>query len=125
MEAAAAVRRQLASLQPSLLHSLSKLYTMNEDMTVHYLSYEPNSKTQLTASDVSTLPFWRLDFGFGRPDRTRGYITSGGNGCLVLFGRNDGNKGAMYDVQLQMDADSIKRFIDDPEVQKYTRRILY
>ncbi|CAO3598507.1 unnamed protein product [Absidia cylindrospora] len=125
VEAAMSVRRQLGSLNLSLLHSISKIYTMNEDMTVHYLSYQPNSETQVTASDVSTLPFWRLDFGYGRPDRTRGYITSGGNGCLVLFGRSDGNKGAMYDVQLQMDADSIKRLIDDPEVQKYTSRILY
>ncbi|KAI8099007.1 transferase [Halteromyces radiatus] len=124
-EAAMAFRRQLTSLRSSLFHGISKIYTMNEDMTVHYLTYQPNCDTQVTATDASSLPFWRLDFGFGRPDRTRGYITSGGNGCLVLFGRNDGNKGVMYDVQLQMDADSIKRFIDDPEVRKYSRRILY
>ncbi|KAI8364670.1 transferase [Radiomyces spectabilis] len=122
---AATFRQKLASLKASLFHSISKLYTMHEDMTVHYLSYQSNSNARLTASDVSMLPFWRLDFGFGRPDRTRGYITFGGNGCLIVFGRSDGNKGAMYDVQLQMDADSIGRFIKDPEVRKYSRRILY
>lgn len=125
VEAAIAFQQQSMSLKPSFLHSISKIYTLNEDMTVHYLSYQPNSDTQITGNDMSMLPFWRIDFGYGRPDRTRGYITSGGNGCLVIFGRNDGNKGAMYDVQLQMDPDSIKEFINDPEIKKYTRRIIY
>ncbi|ORX57363.1 transferase [Hesseltinella vesiculosa] len=125
VEAALAFRQQINTLRSSLFHSISKIYTMNEDMTVHYLTYQPNSDTQFTASDASMLPFWRLDFGFGRPDRTRGYITSGGNGCMIMFGRSDNAKNAMYDVQIQMDADCIKRFIEDPEVQKYANRILY
>ncbi|CAO3633197.1 unnamed protein product [Cunninghamella echinulata] len=125
VEAARAFQQQSMNISPSLFHSLSKIYTLNEDMTVHYLSYQPNSDTQITGNDISMLPFWRIDFGYGRPDRTRGYITSGGNGCLVIFGRSDGNKGAMYDVQLQMDPDSIKAFVNDHEIKKYTRRILY
>ncbi|OBZ84246.1 Shikimate O-hydroxycinnamoyltransferase [Choanephora cucurbitarum] len=68
------------NIKPSLFHGLSKLYSVHEDMTVNYLTYQPNSPIQSTASDVSMLPFWRLNFGFGRPDRTRGYITFGGNG---------------------------------------------
>ncbi|RCH79754.1 hypothetical protein CU098_008090, partial [Rhizopus stolonifer] len=75
----------LKNIKPSLFHGLSKLYTVHEDMTVNYLSYQPNSAAQSTASDVSMLPFWRLNFGFGRPDRTRGYITFGGNGCFIVF----------------------------------------
>ncbi|KAG0166515.1 hypothetical protein DFQ28_007189 [Apophysomyces sp. BC1034] len=118
-------RHQYATLKAALFHGVSKLYTMHEDMTVHYLSYAPNSDTYLTASDVSNLPFWRLDFGSGRPDRTRGYITSGGNGCLVVFGRGDANKGPIYDVQLQMDFESMSRFVEDPDVKKYTKRMLY
>lgn len=94
-------------------------------MAIHYITYHPNSETQCTANDVSMLPFWRLDFGFGRPDRTRSYITVGGNGCMIVFGRGDGTKGPMYDVQLQMDNDSMRRFIDDPDVQKYAKNILY
>ncbi|KAI8068631.1 transferase [Gongronella butleri] len=125
VESALAFRQQINTLRSSLFHSISKIYTLNEDMTVHYLSYQPNSETHFTCSDASTLPFWRLDFGFGRPDRTRGYITSGGNGCMVMFGRSDSNKGPMYDVQIQMDADSIKHFIDDPEVKKYAHRVVY
>lgn len=70
------------------------------------------------------LPYWRLDFGYGRPDRTRGYITFGGDGCLVLFGRSDEQKGPMYDVQVQMDVDSMKRFMQDPDVRKYSHRVL-
>lgn len=122
---AVAFRQAMSSLKAELFHGISKLYTLHEDMTVNYLTYQPNSSVQSTASDVSMLPFWRLDFGFGRPDRTRGYITFGGNGCLIIFGRGDGTKGPMYDVQLQMDADSMKRFIDDPDVQKYSKHILY
>lgn len=122
---AVAFRQAMSSLKAELFHGISKLYTLHEDMTVNYLTYQPNSSVQSTASDVSMLPFWRLDFGFGRPDRTRGYITFGGNGCLIIFGRGDGTKGPMYDIQLQMDADSMKRFIDDPDVQKYSKHILY
>ncbi|CAO3597920.1 unnamed protein product [Absidia cylindrospora] len=125
VDAAMEVQKQLGTLELSLIHSISKIYTMNEDMTVHYLSHRPHSSHQMTVNDISTLPFWRLDFGFGRPDRTRSYITSGGNGCMALFGRGDGNKDEMYDVQLQMDADAIKRFIADPEIEKYSSRILY
>ncbi|KAF7725529.1 hypothetical protein EC973_009559 [Apophysomyces ossiformis] len=125
VDTAMAFRQQFATLKASLFHGVSKLYTMHEDMTVHYLSYAPNSDTYLTASDVSNLPFWRLDFGSGKPDRTRGYITSGGNGCLVIFGRSDSTKGPIYDVQLQMDSESISRFIEDPDVKKYTKRVLY
>lgn len=43
---------------------------------------------------------------------------------MIVFGRGDGTKGPMYDVQLQMDADSMGRFIEDPDVQKYTKNIL-
>ena len=115
----------MTSVKAPLFHGISKLYTIHQDMTVHYLCYQPNSSTHLTASDASTLPYWRLDFGYGNPDRVRGYITAGGNGCLVLFGRNDHNKGAMYDVQVQMDTESMRRFVDDPDILKYTRKILY
>ncbi|KAG2237089.1 transferase [Thamnidium elegans] len=119
------VRQNMCNVKLELFHGISKLYTIHEDMTVNYLTYQPNSSVQSTTSDVSTLPFWRLDFGFGRPDRTRGYITFGGNGCLIIFGRGDDTKGPMYDVQLQMDADSMRRFIEDPDIQKYSTKILY
>lgn len=119
------VRQSMCNLKLELFHGVSKLYTIHEDMTMNYLTYQPNSSVQSTTSDVSTLPFWRLDFGFGRPDRTRGYITFGGNGCLIVFGRSDDTKGPMYDVQLQMDADSMQRFIEDPDIQKYSTKILY
>lgn len=124
VDTAVSFRQVIGGVKPSLFHGISKLYTLHEDMSVNYLSFQPNSSVQSTASDVSMLPFWRLDFGFGRPDRTRGYITFGGNGCMIVFGRGDGTKGPMYDVQLQMDADSMGRFIEDPDVQKYTKNIL-
>jgi shikimate O-hydroxycinnamoyltransferase len=124
-ESAITVRQVMGSLKSSMFHGISKLYTLHEDMTVHYLTYQPNCNIQTTANDVSMLPFWRIDFGFGCPDRTRGYITFGGNGCMVVFGRKDGTKGPMYDVQLQMDTDSIRRLIDDQDIQKYTKHILY
>ncbi|GAN05467.1 hydroxycinnamoyl CoA shikimate/quinate hydroxycinnamoyltransferase isoform 1 [Mucor ambiguus] len=125
VDAAVKFRQVIGGVKPSLFHGISKLYTLHEDMSINYLSYKPNSNVQTTASDVSMLPFWRLDFGFGRPDRTRGYITFGGNGCMIMFGRGDGTKGPMYDVQLQMDADSMGRFIEDPDVQKYANNILF
>ncbi|KAI9252422.1 transferase [Phascolomyces articulosus] len=124
VDTAIAFRQKMASLDASLFHGISKLYTIHQDMTVHYLCYQPNSSIRLTTSDASMLPYWRLDFGFGKPDRVRGYITAGGNGCLVLFGRNDQNKGAMFDVQLQMDTESMRRFVNDPDITKYTHRIL-
>ncbi|KAI7852525.1 transferase [Circinella umbellata] len=125
VDTAISFRQQMTTPKASLFHGISKLYTIHQDMTVHYLCYQPNSSTHLTASDASTLPYWRLDFGYGDPDRVRGYITAGGNGCLVLFGRNDHNKGVMYDVQVQMDTESMRRFVDDPDIVKYTRQILY
>ncbi|KAI8146834.1 transferase [Fennellomyces sp. T-0311] len=124
VDTAIAFRQQMASLHPSLFHGISKLYTIHEDMTMHYLCYQPNSSTHLTASDTSTLPYWRLDFGHGKPDRVRGYITAGGDGCLVLFGRSDQSKGLMYDVQVQMDTKSMRRFVEDADIKKYTRRLL-
>ena len=124
VDTAIAFRQQMASLHPSLFHGISKLYTIHEDMTMHYLCYQPNSSTHLTASDTSTLPYWRLDFGHGKPDRVRGYITAGGDGCLFLFGRSDQSKGLMYDVQVQMNTQSMRRFVEDPDVNKYTRRLL-
>ncbi|KAK4511557.1 Cytochrome c oxidase assembly protein cox11, mitochondrial [Mucor velutinosus] len=125
VDAAVTFRQVIGGIKPSLFHGISKLYTLHEDMSINYLSYKPNSNVQSTASDVSMLPFWRLDFGYGCPDRTRGYITFGGNGCMVVFGRGDDTKGPMYDVQLQMDADSMGRFIEDPDVQKYAKNILF
>lgn len=125
VDIAVTFRQLISGVKPSLFHGISKLYTLHEDMSVNYLSYQPNSNVQSTSSDVSMLPFWRLDFGFGRPDRTRGYITFGGNGCMIVFGRGDGTKGPIYDVQLQMDADSMGRFIEDPDVQKYAKNILF
>ncbi|KAI9010857.1 transferase [Phycomyces nitens] len=125
VDTACSFRQIMTNLKASVFHGVSQLYTIHEDMTVHYLSYQPNTPTHHTVSDVSMLPFWRLDFGFGGPDRTRGYITFGGNGCLVLFGRGDNTKGPVYDLQLQMDEQSMKRFIDDPDVVKYTHAIIY
>lgn len=119
------MRRVLGGLKASMFHQISKLYTLHEDMTVHYLTYQPNCHNQTTVNDISMLPFWRIDFGYGCPDRTRGYITFGGNGCMVVFGRRDGIKGPMYDIQLQMDTDSIGRLISDHDIQKYTKNILY
>ncbi|KAI9495540.1 hypothetical protein BDB00DRAFT_813718 [Zychaea mexicana] len=124
VDTAIAFRQQMATLKASLFHGISKLYTIHQDMTVHYLCYQPNSSTHLTVSDASMLPYWRLDFGFGKPDRVRGYITAGGDGCLVLFGRSDQAKGAMFDVQIQMDTESMRRFVDDPDIIKYTRQVL-
>ncbi|KAL0077587.1 transferase [Phycomyces blakesleeanus] len=118
-------RQMMANLKASVFHGLSQLYTTHEDMTVHYLSYQPNTPTHHTVSDVSMLPFWRLDFGFGGPDRTRGYITFGGNGCLVLFGRSENTKGPIYDIQLQMDEQSMRKFIEDPDIVKYTHAVIY
>lgn len=126
MNTALTVRQHIGNVRLELFHGISKLYSIHEDMTVNYLTYQPNSSVQSTASDVSMLPFWKQDFGFGRPDRTRGYITFGGNGCLIIFGRSDeSSSGSMYDVQLQLDADSMQRFIEDPDIQKYSTRILY
>lgn len=94
-------------------------------MSANYLSYKPNSEHQITVNDLSVLPFCKIDFSYGCPDRARGYITSGGNGCLIVIGRRDNADGAVYDVQLQMDVGSISRFIKDPDVMKYAKKILY
>ncbi|KAI9254024.1 transferase [Sporodiniella umbellata] len=117
-------REVTIGLSPSLFHGISKLYQLHEDMSINYLTYQPNSESQTTINDVSLLPFCKLDFGFGQPDRTRGYITFGGNGCFTVFGRGDDN-GAVYDVQLQMDVESISRLIEDPDIQKYAMNIIY
>ncbi|RCH93196.1 hypothetical protein CU097_012899 [Rhizopus azygosporus] len=122
---ATSLRQFVSSLQSSLFHGISKLYTLHEDMSANYLSYKPNSEHQTTVNDLSVLPFCKLDFSYGCPDRARGYITSGGNGCLIMIGRGDDADGAVYDVQLQMDVGSISRFIKDPDVVKYANKILY
>jgi hypothetical protein len=124
-ETAVRLHNVMSQVTPSLFHGLSKLYTLHGDMTVNYLTCQPNSEKQATASDASSLPFWRLNFGHGGPDRTRGYITFGGNGCLIIFGRGDRTEGPMYDVQVQMDTESMRRFIEDPEIKKYANSILF
>ncbi|KAI8994917.1 transferase [Pilobolus umbonatus] len=118
-------RQQMNKIKAPLFHSISKIYTLHEDMTVNYLNYHLNSHVQSTANDVSMLPFWSSDFGYGIPDRTRSYITFGGNGCMIIFSRGDNSHGPIYDVQLQLDANSMRRFIDDPDIQKYTAEIHY
>ncbi|KAI8886305.1 transferase-domain-containing protein [Backusella circina FSU 941] len=119
------LHNSISQVDTRLLHGISKLYTLHGDMTVNYLTCQPNSEKQATASDASALPFWRLNFGHGAPDRTRGYITFGGNGCLIIFGRGDRTEGPMYDVQVQMDTESMRRFIDDPDIKKYANSILF
>ncbi|KAG1239528.1 hypothetical protein G6F68_018547 [Rhizopus microsporus] len=95
-------------------------------MSVNYLTYQPNSEFQTTISDVSMLPFWNADFGFGRPDSARSYIAFGGNGSLILFGRGpEDPSGIVYEVQLQMDTEAVSRFIQDPNVLKYSKKIIY
>ncbi|EIE84045.1 hypothetical protein G6F46_001481 [Rhizopus delemar] len=119
-------RQIVANLQYNLFHGISKLYTLHEDMSVNYLTYQPNSEFQTTISDVSMLPFWNADFGFGRPDSARSYIAFGGNGSLILFGRGpEDPSDIVYEVQLQMDTESIRRLIQDPNVLKYSKKIIY
>ncbi|KAI7869345.1 transferase [Spinellus fusiger] len=125
VETACLFRKAMGSLKVSLFHELSQLYTLHEDMTVHYLTYQPNTTSRHTVSDVSMLPFWRLDFGDGNPDRIRSYITYGGNGCMILFGRGEDSKAPSYDIQLQMDEPSMWRFIKDADILKYSHSIIY
>ncbi|CAO3703046.1 unnamed protein product [Rhizopus stolonifer] len=117
-------REMTVDLAPSLFHGISKLYQLHEDMSVNYLTYQPNSELQTTVNDVSLLPFCKVDFGFGCPDRIRGYITFGGNGCFIVFSRGE-ESGVVYDVQLQMDVESISRFIEDTDIQKYAMNVIY
>lgn len=126
MNTAISFRQIVANLQYNLFHGISKLYTLHEDMSVNYLTYQPNSEFQTTISDVSMLPFWNADFGFGRPDSARSYIAFGGNGSLILFGRGpEDPSDIVYEVQLQMDTESIRRLIQDPNVLKYSKKIIY
>lgn len=117
-------RELTVNLAPSLFYGISKLYQLHEDMSINYLTYQPNSESQTTVNDVSLLPFCKADFGFGCPDRIRGYITFGGNGCFTVFGREKESE-VVYDVQLQMDVESISRFIEDTDIQKYAMNVIY
>ncbi|KAI9248755.1 transferase [Sporodiniella umbellata] len=120
---AVAFRQTAACLDSSLFHGISKLYTLHGDLSVNYLSYQPNSDTQTTIHDISVLPFCKVDFGFGCTDRIRNYVAFGGNGCMTIFGRKHDR--IAFDVQLQMDVDSVVRFIDDPDIKKYVKNIFY
>ncbi|CAO3671214.1 unnamed protein product [Rhizopus stolonifer] len=122
---AIAFRQATGKLQSSLFHGISKLYTLHGNLSVNYLTYQPNSETQTTINDVSVLPFCKVDFGFGCTDRVRNYVAFGGNGCMTVFGRKEEPNAVVYDVQLQMDMDSMSRFIEDPDIKKYAKNIVY